>query len=50
MAHHSGLCIPSRGATDAHRRMLRKMDFSILPVLAIVYLFNALDKYVATGD
>ncbi|GFZ46966.1 Uncharacterized transporter [Saitozyma sp. JCM 24511] len=28
----------------AERRMLRKMDFSILPVLAIVYLFNALDK------
>jgi hypothetical protein len=24
------------------------MDFSILPVLAIVYLFNALDKYVAS--
>ncbi|OWZ60178.1 high-affinity nicotinic acid transporter [Cryptococcus neoformans c45] len=28
------------------RRMLRKQDFGLLPVLAIVYLFNALDKLV----
>ncbi|KGB74429.2 high-affinity nicotinic acid transporter [Cryptococcus deuterogattii R265] len=26
------------------RRMLKKQDFGLLPVLAIVYLFNALDK------
>lgn len=26
--------------------MLRKQDFGLLPVLAIVYLFNALDKLV----
>jgi MFS family permease len=29
---------------DAERRVVRKFDFRILPVLAIMYLFNSLDK------
>ena len=29
---------------DAERRLVRKFDYRILPVLAIMYLFNSLDK------
>lgn len=34
------------GIVTTSQRMLRKQDFGLLPVLATVYLFNALDKSV----
>lgn len=35
---------PTEEQTRIQRKMRRKLDFTLLPVLTIIYLFNALDK------
>ena len=41
---HTSLHVVESWMTFRCGRLLRKMDFSILPVLVIVYLFDALDR------
>ena len=35
---------PSRHDAELHKRTLRKLDFLLLPFLALLFLFNSLDK------
>ena len=34
----------ARHDLDLHKRTLRKLDFLLLPFLALLFLFNSLDK------
>lgn len=44
--HHLGTTMESAVITDHHaeRSLCRKFDYRLLPVLTLMYLFNALDK------
>lgn len=43
--HHVAATIASVNIdAQAERALVRKFDFRLLPVLAIMYLFNSLDK------